>query len=92
MAGPFTFDMLGATLRIFLKRESICPMVRILKADKLAYDWLFEVSKEMIIDLVRALPASELEEILKIEEPETDLVAEISKEDWKPCPERCKGH
>ncbi|OPY47081.1 MAG: Flagellin N-methylase [Methanosaeta sp. PtaU1.Bin016] len=92
VAGPFTFDMLGATLRIFLKRESICPMVRILKADKLAYDWLFEVSKEMIIDLVRALPASELEEILKIEEPETDLVAEISKEDWKPCPERCKGH
>jgi len=46
----------------------------------------------MIIDLVRALPASELEEILKIEEPETDLVAEISKEDWMPCPEQCKRH
>ncbi|MDM7939086.1 MAG: YkgJ family cysteine cluster protein [Methanothrix sp.] len=92
VAGPFTFDMLGTTLRIFLKRESICPMVRILKADKLAYDRMFEVSKEMILDLVRALPTTELEEILKIEEPETDLVAEISFEEWKPCPEKCKRH
>ncbi len=92
VAGPFTFDMLGTTLRIFLKKESICPMVKILKADRKAYDGLFEAATEMIIDLVRALPASELEEILKIEEPETDLVAEISLEDCKLCPEQCKRH
>lgn len=92
VAGPFTFDVLSSTLRIFLKKESICPMVRILKADRKAYDEMFEKSTEMIIDLVRALPTSELEEIMKIEEPETDLVAEISLEDCEPCPEECKRH
>jgi len=88
VAGPFTFDMSGSTLQVFLKRESICPMVRFLKANREAYDGLFELSVQKIIDLVRALPASELVEILKIEEPETDLVAEIRLEDWKPCPDQ----
>jgi len=77
--------MKGAVLQIFLKRESICPMVRFLKANRKAYDGLFGLSVEKIVDLVKALPVEELEEILKIEEPETDLVAEIRLEDWKPC-------
>ena len=77
VAGPFTFDMKGSLLQIFLKKESICPMVRFLKADRKAYDELFDVSLEKILDLVKAVPALEMAEILKIEEPETDLVAEI---------------
>jgi uncharacterized protein len=77
VAGPFTFDMKGSILQIFLKKEGICPMVRFLKADRKAYDELFDVSVKNIIDLVKAVPALEMEEILKIEEPETDLVAEI---------------
>jgi len=85
VAGPFTFDMKGAVLQIFLKRESTCPLVRFLKANPKAYDGLFELSVEKIVDLVKALPVEELEEILKIEEPETDLVAEIRLKDWKPC-------
>ncbi len=85
VAGPFTFDMKGSILQIFLKRESICPMVRILKTNQKAYDGLFELSVDKIIDLVRAVPPWELEEILKIEEPETDLVAEIRLKDWKLC-------
>ncbi|VVB67482.1 Putative zinc- or iron-chelating domain protein [uncultured archaeon] len=85
VAGPFTFDRKGSILQIFLKRESICPMVRFLKANRVAYEELFELSVEKIVDLVRALPVEEQEEIFKIEEPETDLVAEIRLKDWKPC-------
>jgi uncharacterized protein len=77
VAGPFTFDIIDNVLQIFLKRESICPMVRFLKANRKAYDGLFETSVEMIMHLVNSVPAAEMAEILKIEEPETDLVAEI---------------
>lgn len=88
VAGPFTFDMQGSILQIFLKRESICPMVKVLKENREAYDGLFQAAVEKIIDLINALPEGELAEILKIEEPETDLVAEIrrkGRKDWKPC-------
>jgi Fe-S-cluster containining protein len=85
VAGPFTFDMQDSILQIFLKKESICPMVKVLKENRDAYDGLFQAAVEKIADLVRALPEDELAEILKIEEPETDLVAEIRLKDWKPC-------
>jgi len=78
VAGPFTFDIVDKKLQIFLKQETICPMVRFLKADRKAYDSLFEVSVKKIMDLVAAIPPEEMAEILKIEEPETDLVAEIN--------------
>jgi Fe-S-cluster containining protein len=81
VAGPFTFDMKGNMLQIFIKRESICPMVRFLKANRKAYDGLFETSVEKIMDLVNSVPEAEMAEILKIEEPETDLVAEIMLKD-----------
>lgn len=81
VAGPFTFDIKGDTLQIFIKRESICPMVRFLKANRKAYDGLFETSVEKIMDLVNSVPEAEMAEILKIEEPETDLVAEIRLKD-----------
>ena len=80
VAGPFTFDINGDMLQIFLKRENICPMVRFLRANRKAYDALFETSVEKIMDLVRAIPPEEMAEILRIEEPETDLVAEIRLE------------
>jgi uncharacterized protein len=81
VAGPFTFDIKGNTLQIFIKRESICPMVRFLKANRKAFDGLFETSVERIIELVNKVPAEEMAEILKIDEPETDLVAEIRLKD-----------
>jgi Fe-S-cluster containining protein len=77
VAGPFTFDIKNNVLQIFLKRENICPMVRFLKANRKAYDGLFETSVANIMHLIENVPAAEMEEILKIEEPETDLVAEI---------------
>jgi len=81
VAGPFTFDMKGDILQIFIKRESICPMVRFLKANRKAFDGLFEASVERIMELVDKVPPEEMAEILKIDEPETDLVAEIKLKD-----------
>lgn len=81
VAGPFTFDIKDGKLQIFLKRESICPMVRFLKADRKAYDGMFETAVEKITDLVKAVAHDEMAEILKIDEPETDLVAEIALSD-----------
>jgi uncharacterized protein len=81
VAGPFTFDIKDNVLQIFLKRDNICPMVRFLKANRKAYDGLFETSVENIMHLVNSVPAAEMAEILKIEEPETDLVAEIQLSD-----------
>ena len=77
VAGPFTFDIIDNVLLIFLKRESICPMVRFLKANRKAYDELFKSSVENIMHLIEGIPAEEMAVILKIDEPETDLVAEI---------------
>ena len=81
VAGPFTFDIEDDMLQIFLKRESICPMVRFLRANRKAYDALFETSVEKIMDLIRSLPEEEMAQILQIDEPKTDLVAEIRLED-----------
>jgi Fe-S-cluster containining protein len=81
VAGPFTFDMKENILQIFIKRESICPMVRFLKANRKAFDGLFESSVERIMELVDKVPPEEMAEILKIDEPETDLVAEIKLKD-----------
>ena len=72
-----SFDVKGTILQIFLKKPSICPMVEVLKKDRKAYEALFELSVSKIVDLVNDLPPEELEEIVKIDEPETKLVAEI---------------
>ena len=81
VAGPFTFDIEDDMLQIFLKRESIRPMVRFLRANRKAYDALFETSVEKIMDLIRSVPEEEMAQILQIDEPQTDLVAEIRLED-----------
>jgi Fe-S-cluster containining protein len=78
VAGPFTFDVKGDILEIYLKNESICPLVKYLREDKEAYDLQYRLAVANILDLVKALPPEELKEILKIEEPETVKVSEIS--------------
>lgn len=80
-AGPFTFDVRDSMVEIFLKKESICLMVGCLKENSDAYNALFEVAVGKIMDLIRDLPPEELAEILKIEEPETELVAQIKLEE-----------
>lgn len=77
VAGPFTFDLKGEILEIYIKKESICPLVRHLKENEEAYRAQFEIAVEKIIELIKDLDEQSLSEILKIEEPETVKVAEI---------------
>jgi len=78
VAGPFTFDIHDDLLEIYLKKESICPMVPHLVKDAPAYKEQFDRAVEMIMALVRELPAEELAVVLQVEEPDTIKVAEIS--------------
>lgn len=77
LAGPFTFDVSGHTIRIFLKRESICPLAACLRRDPAWYESQYRTAAERLTRLVRLLPRGELAAIAAIPEPETDLVAEI---------------
>ena len=78
VSGPFTFDLRGNVLEIFMKRESLCPLVRYLKEDRDAYARQYEMALTNIIALVKALPECELRVIAGIPEPETDKVAELT--------------
>lgn len=79
-AGPFTFDVCGDTIGIFLKEESICPVVRLLKEVPEAYGQQFALAKQSIAHLVKNLGEEELAAICRIEEPDTVKVAEIPRE------------
>ncbi|MDH7510306.1 MAG: YkgJ family cysteine cluster protein [Methanolinea sp.] len=76
-AGPFTFDVEGETVRIFLKHDSLCPLVPLLKADPVMYDVQFRVAVNNILSLARSLEPDGLAVISAIPEPDCDLVAEI---------------
>lgn len=78
-AGPFTFDVDGGTIRIFLKQARICPIVPLLKSEPEAYRQQYEQAITHITRLVGGLSEDEIREINRIDEPETDLVAEIPR-------------
>jgi hypothetical protein len=78
-AGPFTFDVKGDTIEIYLKHERICPMVRLLKEIPEAYQQQYESAIGSITHLVRNLTQDELDAICLIEEPETEKVAEVPR-------------
>jgi Fe-S-cluster containining protein len=77
IAGPFTFDVTDRTLQIFLKHETICPLVAILKTNRELYDLQYERAVQNISHLVTRLPMNELAVISAIPEPDTELVAEL---------------
>jgi Fe-S-cluster containining protein len=79
-AGPFTFDVHGDMIRIFLKREAVCPVVTLLREVPEVYGYQFARAKESITRLVADLNDDELAAICRIEEPETEYVAEIPRE------------
>ncbi|MFA4859222.1 YkgJ family cysteine cluster protein [Methanoregula sp.] len=79
-AGPFTFDVKGDIIEIFLKYESICPMVRLLKEVPEAYEQQYNHALRHIPHLISRLPQEELDVICRIEEPETEKVAEIKRQ------------
>ena len=78
-AGPFTFDVKGEIIEIFLKEETICPMVSVLRDVPEAYRQQYERAVESIARLVSRLTDEELEAICRIEEPDTVKVAEIPR-------------
>lgn len=79
-AGPFTFDVKGDVIEIFLKYETICPVVRLLEDVPEAYEHQFALAKRSITHLVANLTDEELSAICRIEEPETVKVAETPRE------------
>ena len=78
-AGPFTFDVDGDTIRIFLKHASICPIVPLLKEEREAYRQQYDQATTNIINLVSHLSDAEIAEINRIDEPDTDLVMTIPR-------------
>lgn len=78
-SGPFTFDMNGDMILLYLKHERICPIVGLLKEIPEAYQQQYEIAVQNITCLVKHLSDDELAVICRIEEPETDKVAEIPR-------------
>ncbi len=78
-AGPFTFDVPEDTIRIFLKHEAICPIVQIFREEPEMYRRQYEKAAENILGLVANLTDTEIAAINRIDEPDTDLVAEIPR-------------
>ncbi|MGB8219606.1 MAG: YkgJ family cysteine cluster protein [Methanoregula sp.] len=78
-AGPFTFDVEGDTIRIFLKHASICPIVPLLKEEPGAYRQQYDQAETNILHLVSHLTDTEIAEINRIDEPDTDLVMTIPR-------------
>jgi len=78
-AGPFTFDVRGDVIEIFLKYPSICPMVRLLKEVPEAYGQQYDAAVRSITHLVRNLPEDELAAVCRIDEPETEKAGEIPR-------------
>lgn len=77
-AGPFTFDMKGDQIEIYLKHESLCPIVRLLKEVPEAYRQQYELAVQSITHLVQNLTDDEISVICQIDEPETEKVAEVT--------------
>ncbi len=78
-SGPFTFDMNGDRIALYLKHERICPIVGLLKEIPEAYRQQYELAVQSITHLVKNLTEEELAVICAIEEPETDKVGEIPR-------------
>ena len=70
-AGPFTFDIKGNLIGIYLRHESICPIVRLLKAVPGAYRQQYELAVQGITHLVQYLTDDEISVICRIDKPET---------------------
>jgi Fe-S-cluster containining protein len=77
VAGPFTFDVKESVIEIYLKKESICPLVAVLKQDRKAYDEQYKMAVDKIIRVVAFLPEEELWTVCKIEEPDTEKVEDL---------------
>jgi Fe-S-cluster containining protein len=78
-AGPFTFDVLGDVIVIFLKYERICPLVTLLKEIPEAYQQQYTMAVKSITNLVSNLTSDEIDAICCIDEPDTEKVSEVPR-------------
>ncbi len=78
-AGPFTFDVKGDIVEIYIKNESVCPIVKLLQEIPEAYRQQYERAVQNITHLVQHLTDDELLVICRIDEPETEKVSEIPR-------------
>jgi uncharacterized protein len=78
-AGPFTFDVQGDVIGIFLKYESICPLVKLLKEIPAAYQLQYDLAVKSITHRVSNLSQEEIDAICRVDEPETEKVAEVPR-------------
>jgi len=76
-AGPFTFDVKGDVIVIFLKYERICPLVKLLKEIPEAYQQQYTMAVKSITNLVSNLTSDEITAICGIDEPDTEKVSEV---------------
>jgi Fe-S-cluster containining protein len=79
-AGPFTFDVKGEIIEIYMKHAGICPVVVLLKETPYAYQQQYHLAAKSIAHLVSNLTQDEIDAICRIDEPETEKVGEIKKE------------
>jgi len=70
----------GDIIEIFLKLEEICPVVRLYKDTPEAYDQQYTLAARSISRLVSNLTDAEIAAICRIEEPQTEKVAEIPRQ------------
>jgi Fe-S-cluster containining protein len=78
-AGPFTFDVEGDSIVIFLKYERICPLVKLLKEIPEAYQQQYNLAVKSITNLVSNLSSDEIDAICRIDEPDTEKVSEVPR-------------
>ena len=77
VAGPFTFDVKEGIIEIYLKKETICPLVTVLKQDRKTYEEQYKMAIDQIIRVVAYLPEEELDSVCRIEEPDTEKVEDL---------------
>jgi hypothetical protein len=71
--------MKGDLIGIYLRHESICPIVRLLKEVPGAYHQQYELAVQSLTHLVQNLTDDEISVICQIDEPETEKVADVKK-------------
>ena len=77
VAGPFTFDVKEGVIEIYLKHDSICPLVTVMKQDRKAYDEQYKMAVDRIVRVVAFLPEEELRTVCQVEEPDTEKVEDL---------------
>lgn len=71
--------MRGDVIEMYLKHETICPLVALLRKVPGVYNQQYARAVTHITHLISHLPEDELEVICRIDEPDTEKVGEIPR-------------